>query len=181
MVFLDPIANASSEVVAGLLIYVILFGTAITLIFSILFIVHKIKRNIVSISAFVITSINTVIIALVLVFGSLLTWADDVFEKSAFLQITNTKGRDFYLASNYMGYYHAVSGGWSYNFLYEKKWAIVLVAICRNANQSYFGIVFSNLCEYYYRPNTFRCGDSYDGIKYVTLSTKQHLNWFPLL
>ena len=75
-----------------------------------------------------------------------------------------------------MDYSHAVSGGWSYNFLYEKKWAINLVAICRNANQSYLGIVFSNLCEYYYRPNTFRCGDSYDGIKHFTLSTKQHLN-----
>ena len=73
MVFLDPIANASSEVVAGLLIYVILIGAAITLIFSILFILNKIKRNVVSISAFVITSINMVIITLVLIFGSLLT------------------------------------------------------------------------------------------------------------
>lgn len=73
MIFLDPIANASSEVVAGLLIYLILFGAAITLIFSSLFILNKIKRNLVSISAFVITVINTVVIALVLIFGSLLT------------------------------------------------------------------------------------------------------------
>lgn len=72
MIFLDPIANASSEVVAGLLIYVILFGAAITLIFSMLFMLNKIKRNLVSISAFVITVINTVLIALVLIFGSLL-------------------------------------------------------------------------------------------------------------
>lgn len=73
MIFLDPIAIASSEVVASLLIYLILFGAAITLIFSILFILNKIKRNLVSISAFVITVINTVVIALVLIFGSLLT------------------------------------------------------------------------------------------------------------
>ena len=73
MIFLDPIANASSEVVAGLLIYLILFGAAITLIFSMLFILNKIKRNLVSISAFVITVINTIVIALVLIFGSLLT------------------------------------------------------------------------------------------------------------
>lgn len=72
MIFLDPIANASSEVVEGLLIYVILFGAAITLIFSMLFMLNKIKRNLVSISAFVITVINTVLIALVLIFGSLL-------------------------------------------------------------------------------------------------------------
>lgn len=72
IIFLDPIANASSEVVAGLLIYVILFGAAITLIFSMLFMLNKIKRNLVSISAFVITVINTVLIALVLIFGSLL-------------------------------------------------------------------------------------------------------------
>lgn len=73
MIFLDPIANASSEVVAGLLIYLILFGAAITLIFSILFILNKIKRNIVSIIAFVITLVNIIIIVLVLIFGSLLT------------------------------------------------------------------------------------------------------------
>lgn len=73
MVFLDPIASASSEAVAGVLIYLILFGAAITLIFSILFILNKIKRTVVSISAFVITVINTLLIALVLVFGSLLT------------------------------------------------------------------------------------------------------------
>ena len=72
MIFLDPIANASSEVVASLLIYVILFGAAIALIFSILFMFNKIKRNLVSISAFIITVINTVLIALVLIFGSLL-------------------------------------------------------------------------------------------------------------
>ncbi|WP_217341199.1 hypothetical protein [Planococcus sp. CP5-4_UN] len=73
MIFLDPIAIASSEVIAGLLIYLILFGAAITLIFSILFLVNKIKRNFVSIGAFVITVINTVVIAMVLIFGSLLT------------------------------------------------------------------------------------------------------------
>lgn len=73
MIFLDPIANASSEVVAGLLIYIILFGAAITLILSILFILNKIRRNIVSTIAFVITLINIIVITLVLIFGSLLT------------------------------------------------------------------------------------------------------------
>ncbi len=73
MIFLDPIAIASSEDIAGLLIYLILFGAAITLIFSILFILNKIKRNLISMCAFVITVINTVVIALVLIFGSLLT------------------------------------------------------------------------------------------------------------
>lgn len=48
MVFLDPIAAASSEAVAGVLIYLILFGAAITFI-------------------------NMAIIALVLIFGSLLS------------------------------------------------------------------------------------------------------------
>ncbi|ANU20122.1 hypothetical protein BBI15_07800 [Planococcus plakortidis] len=73
MVFLDPIAAASSEAVAGVLIYLILFGAAITLIFSMMFILNKIKRNLVSASAFAITFINMAIIALVLIFGSLLS------------------------------------------------------------------------------------------------------------
>lgn len=73
MVFLDPIAAASSEAVAGVLIYLILFGAAITLVFSMMFILNKIKRNLVSASAFAITFINTAIIALVLIFGSLLS------------------------------------------------------------------------------------------------------------
>ena len=73
MVFLDPIAAASSEAVAGVLIYLILFGAAITLIFSMMFILNKIKRNLVSASAFAITFINMAIIALVLIFCSLLS------------------------------------------------------------------------------------------------------------
>ncbi|MFK8794023.1 hypothetical protein [Planococcus plakortidis] len=73
MVFLDPIAAASSEAVAGVLIYLILFGAAITLVFSMMFILNKIKRNLVSASAFAITFINMAIIALVLIFGSLLS------------------------------------------------------------------------------------------------------------
>ena len=73
MVFLDPIAAASSEAVAGVLIYLILFGEAITLVFSMMFILNKIKRNLVSASAFAITFINMAIIALVLIFGSLLS------------------------------------------------------------------------------------------------------------
>ena len=73
MLSIDPIANAISEEVAGLLIYLILFGAAITLIYSILFILKKIKRNIVSVIAFVITLINITIIVLALIFSSLLT------------------------------------------------------------------------------------------------------------
>lgn len=59
MVFLDPIANVSSEILAGLLIYFILVGEAITLIFSILFMRKKVERDIGSTIAMVLTLINS--------------------------------------------------------------------------------------------------------------------------
>lgn len=71
MIFLDPILTATKEQLAGITIYAILIGTFITLVYSALLLFNRVKRNGMSIIAFILTTLNTVIILLVLAFGAL--------------------------------------------------------------------------------------------------------------
>lgn len=71
IIFLDPISTATKEQLAGTTIYGILIGTFITLVYSALFLFNRIKRDGMSIIAFILTTLNTGIILLVLAFGAL--------------------------------------------------------------------------------------------------------------